>query len=70
MWLHEILATGEPLSKVTEQEMTGKLALLHKRGAIAEMISRFRIGDGSLTQSHARGLKLLLLHSYFALKSL
>ncbi len=45
VWLNVILATGEPFSKVTEQEMTPKLALLHKRGAMAEMISRSRIGD-------------------------
>jgi hypothetical protein len=29
-WLHEVLVTGESITKVTEREMTDKLALLHK----------------------------------------
>ncbi len=32
LWLNEILAEGKPLTKVTEKEMTVRLALLHKGG--------------------------------------
>ena len=33
-WPKEILAKGEPLTKVLKQEMTGRLSLLHKGGQL------------------------------------
>jgi hypothetical protein len=42
IWLNEVLAEGIPLTKVTEKEMTGRLALLHKGGSKADMSSHWR----------------------------
>jgi hypothetical protein len=42
LWLNEILVEGKPLTKVTEKEMTGKLALLHKDGPKEDMSSLWR----------------------------
>ncbi len=36
-WFNEILVTEETLTKVTEQEMTGKQAILHKGGPLANL---------------------------------
>jgi hypothetical protein len=41
-WLNEILAEGKLLTKVTEKEMTVKLALLHKGGSKEDMSSHWR----------------------------
>jgi len=42
IWLNEILAAGKPLIRVTEEEMTGRLALLHKVGSKADLPSHWR----------------------------
>jgi hypothetical protein len=39
IWLNEILAKGELVTKVTEAEMAGRLALLHKGGYKSDQIS-------------------------------
>ncbi len=39
LWLDEVLTEDIPLTKVTEKEMTGRLALLHKGGSKADMSS-------------------------------
>ena len=39
IWLNEILAKGELVTKVTEAEMAGRLALLHKGGSKSDQIS-------------------------------
>jgi len=35
-WLNEILATGEMVTEVTEEDMTGILSLLHKGGPMTD----------------------------------
>ena len=40
-WFNEILVTEEALTKVTEQEMTGKQAILHKGGRLANLTSHW-----------------------------
>jgi hypothetical protein len=40
-WLNEILAKGELVTKVTEAEMAGRLALLHKGGSKSDQISHW-----------------------------
>ena len=42
LWINEILAEGKLLTKVTEKEMTVKLALLHKGGSKEDMSSHWR----------------------------
>ncbi len=42
LWLNEVLADGKPLTKVTEKEMTVRLALLHKGGPKADMAFHWR----------------------------
>ncbi len=39
LWLDEVLTEDIPLTKVTEKEMTVRLALLHKGGSKADMSS-------------------------------
>jgi len=41
-WLDEILATGEIVTKVTEEDMTVVLSLLHKGGPLADQPSHWR----------------------------
>ena len=41
-WLNEILATGEIVTEVTEEDMTGILSLLHKGGPMADQPSHWR----------------------------
>jgi hypothetical protein len=41
-WLNETLAKGELVTKVTEAEMAGRLALLHKGGSESDQISHWR----------------------------
>jgi hypothetical protein len=36
-WFNEILVTDETLTKVTEQEMTGKQVILHKGGPLVNL---------------------------------
>jgi hypothetical protein len=40
-WLNEVLAKGELVTKVTEKEMEGKLALLHKEGPKADQVAHW-----------------------------
>ena len=35
-WLNEILATGDIITEVTEEDMTGILSLLHKGGPLGD----------------------------------
>jgi hypothetical protein len=41
-WLNEILGTGEIVTKVTEEDMTGVLSLLHKGDPLADQPSHWR----------------------------
>jgi ribonuclease HI len=41
-WLNDILATGEIVTEVTEEDMTGTLSLLHKGGPLADQPSHWR----------------------------
>ena len=41
-WLNEILATGDIVTKVTEEDMTGILSLLHKGGPLGDQPSHWR----------------------------
>jgi hypothetical protein len=41
-WLNEVLATGKIVTKVTEEDMTGILSLLHKGGPLANESSHWR----------------------------
>jgi len=41
-WLDEILAKGEIVTKVTEEDVTGVLSLLHKGGPLADQPSHWR----------------------------
>ena len=41
-WLNEILATGEIVTTVTEEDMTGVLSLLHKGDPLADQPSHWR----------------------------
>ena len=41
-WLNEILMTGNITTKVTEEDTTGVLSLLHKRGPLADQPSHWR----------------------------
>ena len=40
-WLNEVLVRGELVTKVTEKEMTGKLALIHKGGSKADQVAHW-----------------------------
>ena len=40
-WLNEVLTKGELTTKVTEKEMEGKLALLHKGGVKSDQIAHW-----------------------------
>ncbi len=40
-WLNEILEKGDLVTKVTEAEMAGRLALLHKGGSKSDQISHW-----------------------------
>ena len=42
LWLNEVLVQRKPITKVTESEMTGRLALLHKGGTGANLPSHWR----------------------------
>ena len=41
-WLNEVLAKGDLATKVTEKEMEGQLALLHKGGPKADQVAHWR----------------------------
>ena len=41
-WLNEVLTRGELVTKVTEKEMAGKLALIHKGGPKADQVDHWR----------------------------
>ena len=41
-WFNEILATGEIVTKVTEEDMTGVLSLLHKGDPLTDQPSYWR----------------------------
>ena len=41
-WLNDILKTGEIVAKVTEEDMTGVLSLLHKGGPLADQPTHWR----------------------------
>jgi hypothetical protein len=41
-WLNEVLTKGDLVTKVTEEEMEGKLALLHKGGPKVDQVAHWR----------------------------
>ena len=41
-WLNDILKTGEIVTKVTEEDMTGVLSLLHKGDPLADQPTHWR----------------------------
>jgi len=41
-WLNDILTTGKIVTKVTEEDMTGVLSLLHKGGPLSDKPSHWR----------------------------